>query len=498
MVLATLLLTVLNWNTTAATLSGFERAIGGIIYPRDSKDIKAVVDAANRHGVSLYPISAGKNWGFGSRLPVTERAFILDLHRHMNRILKLDSEFGYAVIEPGVTQAQLSDRLARENSRFFVDVTGSGGATSLVGNTLDRGVGFNAVRAEDMVSMEVVLGNGDVLRTGFGHYPDSKLAHLYPYGIGPDINGLFLQSSLGIVTQLTLRLRRRPPAHQMFIAFLNHDSEIGAMAEALRDLKQAGALPSVVHLFNRARLNLANEKTLSARYLASKAWAAVGSVTAPSAGGLSHTRRIVARSLGQFGRVEFFGYRKLAALRGLARFTRHQGVVSVVETLTSLHGLTIGIPTNMAIEKLCSLIGSSEHGGEPDLDHSGTGMMFCCPMVPARVENVNRIVGIVETIGQREGLRIPHTFMMTTANCLANVLMLLYDRADPTQRDLCHRVTKEIYQLCCQEGFTPYRIDIDNMAALREKGDVYWATVVALRRALDPNGIIAPGRYLTD
>jgi hypothetical protein len=45
--------------------------------------------------------------------------------------------------------------------------------------------------------MEVVLGTGEVLRTGFGQYPQARTTHLYPYGIGPYLDGLFTQSNFG-------------------------------------------------------------------------------------------------------------------------------------------------------------------------------------------------------------------------------------------------------------------------------------------------------------
>ena len=50
--------------------------------------------------------------------------------------------------------------------------------------------------------MEIVLANGEVLRTGFGHFGTAKAANVYKYGVGPYIDGLFTQSNFGIVTKI--------------------------------------------------------------------------------------------------------------------------------------------------------------------------------------------------------------------------------------------------------------------------------------------------------
>lgn len=64
-----------------------ERVIDGVLLPGSVEEIRHIVAIAGRFNVALYPISTGKNWGYGSANPVRDRSVILDLSR-MNRILR--------------------------------------------------------------------------------------------------------------------------------------------------------------------------------------------------------------------------------------------------------------------------------------------------------------------------------------------------------------------------------------------------------------------------
>ena len=106
----------------------------------------------------------------------------------MNRILNAESisvNNPVAVIEPGVTQMQLYEFLQNHCPELTFNVTGSGKETSIIGNALDRGVGYMGPRREDLFGLEIVLGTGEILRTGFRRLGESsRLAHSHPFGLG--------------------------------------------------------------------------------------------------------------------------------------------------------------------------------------------------------------------------------------------------------------------------------------------------------------------------
>ena len=74
-----------------------------ILYPETTEQVQALTRIASQHDVVLYPISCGKNWGYCDACAPTADSAIVDLGR-MNRILEVNTDLAYCVIEPGVTQ----------------------------------------------------------------------------------------------------------------------------------------------------------------------------------------------------------------------------------------------------------------------------------------------------------------------------------------------------------------------------------------------------------
>src|SRR6187401_2904226 len=77
-------------------------AVRAILRPASRLEVSRCLQIANRFGIPIYPISTGKNWGYGSRVPVDD-GVLLDLSR-LNRIVDFDEQLAYVTIEPGVTQ----------------------------------------------------------------------------------------------------------------------------------------------------------------------------------------------------------------------------------------------------------------------------------------------------------------------------------------------------------------------------------------------------------
>lgn len=112
------------------------RQILGVIYPESSKQVKRVMSAACEQEIPIYPVSCGKNWGYGLSCPPVLGCIVMDLYK-MNRVLDFDPVLGRVEIELGVTQGQLSEFLGQ--TEWMMDCTGAGPDTSLVGNILERG-----------------------------------------------------------------------------------------------------------------------------------------------------------------------------------------------------------------------------------------------------------------------------------------------------------------------------------------------------------------------
>jgi 4-cresol dehydrogenase (hydroxylating) len=160
--------------------------------------VSAAVKIAGTYGIPIYPVSRGKNWGQGDACPVREGQAVLDLSG-MDRIVEVNAELAYAVVEPGVTQGQLALHL--ENfPTLMLDVTASAADSSLLGNYIERGDGFSPYgeRFSHCCGMEVVLPDGSVVETGYARFAlpdDSGCRYLAKWGTGPSLDGLFSQSN---------------------------------------------------------------------------------------------------------------------------------------------------------------------------------------------------------------------------------------------------------------------------------------------------------------
>ena len=226
-----------------------------VVYPGAHADVVALVRVAAHYGIALYPVSTGRNWSYGDACAVGDGQMIVELSR-MNRIIKVDAELAYAVIEPGVTQQQLSDCLREQKFALWMDCTGAGADTSLMDNILERGFGHSPYgnRLQHVSGMQVVLASGDVLHTGFGHYPNARATHILPYGVRPFLDGMFTQANLGIVTQIGLWLMPQAACLNHFLCSVPEHQDIRPVIDALRPLRLDGTLRSVVHIGNDLRV----------------------------------------------------------------------------------------------------------------------------------------------------------------------------------------------------------------------------------------------------
>ena len=148
------------------------RAVPAILIPRRTEDIINIIGIANEYRAPLYPVSAGKNWGLGSMLPVKDRCTIVLLNQK-TAIIEVNKALRYAIVERGVTQKQLADYLDTGDRSLTFAFTGAGPDTSILGNILERGTGFLGQRTQNLLALEIVLGNQQTVRTGLGRFYDS-------------------------------------------------------------------------------------------------------------------------------------------------------------------------------------------------------------------------------------------------------------------------------------------------------------------------------------
>ena len=192
-----------------------EKLVSAAVAPDTTEQVQAVMRIANQYKIPIYPISTGKNLGYGGSAPVLSGSVVLDLKR-MNRILEVDEKNAYCVVEPGVSYFDLYRYITDRGLKVWIDCPDPGWG-SVVGNALDRGGGYTDAlyrnHFDAHCGMEVVLPTGDVLRTGMGAMPGAKTWQQYKSGFGPWVDGMFSQTTLGVVTKMGFWLMPQPEAY---------------------------------------------------------------------------------------------------------------------------------------------------------------------------------------------------------------------------------------------------------------------------------------------
>jgi 4-cresol dehydrogenase (hydroxylating) len=218
-----------------------ERVASAAVAPATLEQVQAVVRAANQHGIPLYPISTGRNLAYGGSAPVYSGSVVLDLKR-MNRVLEVNGRNAYALVEPGVSYFDLYDQVTKAGLDLWIDPPDPGWG-SVIGNALDGGGGWTASPFRDHFGshcgMEVVLANGEVVRTGMGAVPNSKSWQHNRWGFGPWVDGLFRQSNFGVVTKMGFYLMPRPEAMWSATVTSARDEDIVPMLDVLNLLENA-------------------------------------------------------------------------------------------------------------------------------------------------------------------------------------------------------------------------------------------------------------------
>lgn len=219
------------------------------VAPANVEEVQALVAIANEYKIPFWINSAGKNWGYGGPAGVIRGTVNLDLKR-MNRIIEVNEKQAYCLVEPGVTFFDLYKYIRERDIKLWLDVP-SPAWGSIIGNTIEYGLGYTnyGQRINFLCGMEVVLPNGDLVRTGQGAIPGSQTWSQYRRGIGPRVDELFCQTSLGIVTKMGLWLQPEPPAYLAATVFCDRNEKLIPMLDIMRPMRHAGIIDNNATLY---------------------------------------------------------------------------------------------------------------------------------------------------------------------------------------------------------------------------------------------------------
>ncbi len=493
-----------------------ERRIDICVTPENTEQVRQIVRIAGECNTSLYPISTGKNWGYGSSNPVRDHNIILDLSR-MNRILEVEKELAYAVIEPGVTQQQLYEYLKNNRTGLMMDPTGSGPNCSILGNTLERGYGISPYGNHfgALCGMEIVLADGEILNTGFSRYQNAKSKYTFQYGVGPYLDGLFTQSNFGIVTKIGVWLMPVPEYFEACYFFSDKEESLGPLTDAIRWLMINGVVKGSINMVHRNRAltlltqypwesmkqrtpidesiwrKMAEEKNIGIWNCVTGLYGTKDEVKA--------AKKTIKRILkGKVTKLAFLNDRLLGLVEKNQRFLGpilKLNLHDLLKVLKPSYNLLKGKPCEVSLPTPYWRKKTPLPAENFDPARDNAGIIWFAPVVPMKKEYAREFIDIVRPIFKRYRFEECITFTAVNARSFDCTLPILFDKesSEETRRALaCY---EDVLKACLAKGYVPYRYGIQSMEFLASEQNTFWEIAKKIKLSLDPQNIISPGRY---
>jgi 4-cresol dehydrogenase (hydroxylating) len=493
------------------------RRIAGALKISDADILPEVMRIASRHNVPVYPISTGRNWGYGTSLPVRDGCVIIDLSG-LNKILHFDDMLGVVTLEPGVTQGMLAEFLSAGSYPFLVPVTGAGPNAGLVGNALERGYGITPYTDHfgAVTDIEAVLADGSRYRTALTEAGGDDLGRLYKWGIGPYSAGLFAQSGMGIVTRMTIVLAHRPECVKICLFSLKHDALLETAVDRIRGI--LGKMPGTVgglNLMNRHRVlamsaPYPNEQRgvdglipdavieeLGRQYQIFP-WTGFGTLYGTSRMVSAAQKEIRSALAGVASRLVFLSPGDALTLSRLCAWipgATGRRLRRTVGTLAKSLELVDGRPNETALPLAYWRSRRSPQGESRDPSRDGCGLIWYAPLVPMRAQGVRAYLDMVTRITRTHGMEPLITFTSINDRLFDSTVPLLFDRDDPAAVAAAAACHAELLEAGRSLGVFPYRVGVDAMGQLSRYQSDSKQFHQRLMQALDPDNLISPGRY---
>jgi glycolate oxidase len=422
-----------------------------VVRPRDTADVAAAVRVAAAHGVPIVP--QGARTGLAGAANAVDGAVVVSL-TGLNRILEIDPGERIAVVQPGVVNAELRRAAAKEGLAYPPD-PGSWESSTIGGNVSTDAGGMCCVKygvtGEYVLGMEVVLADGEILRCG---------RRTVKGVAGYDLTRLFVgaEGTLGIITELTVRLRPAPAEARTTVAVY---PTMAAAGKAVAAVIAAGHVPSMLELLDRTHLR------------AIEAYRPMGLDTEAAA------MLLIATDTGEHAAAE---------LRLIAQCCREAGASELYIADDAAEAEALTAARRLAHPAMESLAARTFPGGRG-------GLIVDDVAVPrARVAD---LVTAVEEISARHGVLVGVVGHAGDGNLHP---VIVVDLADPSSVDRGRLVFDEIMRLGLALGGTctgEHGVGLLKRDWLaHEIGPVGVRVHRALKAALDPAGILNPGKVI--
>jgi 4-cresol dehydrogenase (hydroxylating) len=498
-----------------------------VVFPGKTEEVAQIVKLANQYKFPIWPFSKGKNWSYGASMGLEPGAVIMMLDR-MNRIVDVNEELAYAVIEPGVTQRQLREYLDQNHIKLWTDCTDATPEGSVIGNAMERGIGYTPYwdHFGQLCGMEVVLPSGEIMRTGGGP-ENSCTANVHKWGTGPYVDGLFGQANFGIVTKAGIWLMPEPEAFVMFMLDLKEEKYLPEVVDTLRRLSLNRILLSNIHLTNDVLFlsamqpypydRLENGQT----YLSEEAMASFRKKYNVSpwllSGGIYGSRRqvklqleLLKQHLKPYGRFDVLHETKLKTVGKITRFWKKYKNLPMVDSflrlvtgaslekiqgLPQVYPIFKGIPGWFVLRIAYFKSGMPAPTSDFDPARDGTGFLWFSCIVPLTGSDIERVKKLCTGIFHKHGFDFGCTFVIINPRCALSLQAIFYDRSNAEETKRAQALRKELASALLEQGYQQYRTTVAYYDTIMSCAPALQNLTNDIKQAVDPNNVLSPGRY---
>jgi glycolate oxidase len=421
-------------------LTSFRARPGAVVLPASTAEVVAVVKIAHAAGLPIVPRGSGTGLS-GGALPIPG-GVVLGLSR-MKRILEIDLDNQWMRVEPGVINLEISKRLA-PNGYYYAPDPSSQQVCTIGGNVAENSGGAHCLKygftTNHVLGAKVVLADGKVVELG-GPVLDEP---------GYDLRGVLVGSegTLGVVTEVTIRILRKPEATRTFFATFPSTDEAG---NAVSLIIAAGIVPAAIEMMDRLAI-------VAIKAATGVDWPDVGAALLMDVDGpvaeVEHTAAEATRLTLRAGAIEIRVPRDAAERDVMWR--GRKSAFAAVGRISPNYVVQDGVIPRSEIAKVLR-----------EIDH----------------------------IARESGLRIANVFHAGDGNLHP---LVLYDAAIPGQEELAERTAGEILKICVRAGGSitgEHGVGADKaayMADMFTEDDL--ATMNFMRCAFDPEMRFNPGK----
>ncbi len=375
-------------------LTNFRVMPQAVLLPTSAEQVQAIVRICHREKIPFVARGSGTGLS-GGALPVKD-GVVISLAR-LNRILEVDYVNQRIIVEPGVVNAWITEKIS-PRGYFYAPDPSSQCACSIGGNVAENSGGAHCLKygftTTHVLGLEVVL-------------PDASIVHLGGATLdhpGYDLTGVFVGSegTLGVVTKVILRIVKKPESVQTLLAAFNTTNEAGA---AVSGIIGAGMLPAAIEMMDKLSIEAA-EASVHANY--------------PDCGGL-----LLVELDGPTAEVQYL-------------------IEHVSEICKSCGAWEIRIAASEA-ERAAAWKGRK--AAFAAMGRIAQSYLVQDGVIPRT--SLPRVMSTIERMSNEAGIKVANVFHAGDGNLHP---LVLYDSRIPGQQEQAEKLSSKILELCVEEG----------------------------------------------